>query len=148
MTIPPTTVVYAELASLRQSIDRALAGNEISYTGWGMADTMGQIREMGGLRERLCGLRPDLYGHLPERMFGTSIASQKTALREVRREIDHLIAIGVAAGLCSPLPPSPLATEALGVSEVLARLNPRHNHLSQLVIAVVAGFLIWFFGWS
>jgi hypothetical protein len=132
-------VVFAELAWLRQTAMRLLAG-EVSYTGWGGAETMQHTQSFLDLRETLRVMRPDVFGDMDELRFAITIANQKAVLRHMRNEIERLFLIGAASGLCQPLPPIDL--------HVLPPASGWRSHVWKILVGLIVAYLVYRFGWN
>jgi hypothetical protein len=111
MAATDTELLFIKLVALRASIDHALGG-AIRTSGSSMEHTAELVLRFYDLRDALILGEPRVFADVPRHHFPVSIREQERYLRDVRRDLEHLLVLGEHAGLYSPAPATAVVPSA------------------------------------
>lgn len=112
-------------------------------TGWGLQEVLAYAKHSLALRERLRVTAPELFGDLPTYNYQANIATRNNLLRQMVIDMRGVLATGHHFGLCN----EPAALQIDQEQPARARTFVR-DHVWEIVVAVIAGGILYLLGWT
>jgi hypothetical protein len=137
--------VLAHVAGLHARV-RTAYDSRLPATGWGLSEALRYAVEFTDLVEELRLADPQLFSYLPHTRYGGSILSRHDLVRQIVLD-SHGVLVTAAHACHCPMPPD-LDLHRDEKATGLPALLKEHSTLVQIATAVVAGWIIWLFGWT
>jgi len=135
--------LLAHIAGLHSRTKHALAAR-LPPTGWALDEVLTYEGEFAELREQLRAADPKSFGSLSAERYGASILSRHDLLRQLVLETHGILVTASHLDLCS-------APADLHLSQPHPLNNPGafvRDHAVQIAVAVIAGGIVYYFGWT